>query len=301
MKWRGRKQSSNIEDRRGQRGGLGGGLGMPGGSRMRIPGGRASGGSVVALIIIVVVALALGVDPSQLLSGSLENDGTPSSSSTTTGAGGTDEMRQFVGVVVAETETYWTKAFDGSGVTYEKPTVVLFSGQSPSGCGLADAATGPFYCPSDRKVYIDLSFFEELRRQFGASGDFAEAYVLAHEIGHHVQNLTGVLPAFNRARAQISETEVNAYSVRVELQADCYAGVWAAYVGQEGLLEPGDIEEALNAASKIGDDTLQKRSQGFAVPDSFTHGTSAQRVKWFRIGQESGDPAACDTIGAETL
>ncbi len=301
MKWRGRRVSGNIEDRRGAGGGLGG---LLGGTRMRLPGGRASGGGVVALVIIVVVAMLLGVDPGQLLDGTLGGGGistsTPSAPSQASGSG-EDGMRQFVGVVLADTEDYWTQAFKGSGVDYVKPTVVLFSGRSPSACGLADAATGPFYCPSDSKVYIDLSFYDRLRQQFGAGGDFAEAYVLAHEVGHHVQNLTGLLASFSKARTQMSETEANGVSVRIELQADCYAGVWATYERQQGLLDPGDIEEALNAASRIGDDTLQKRAQGYAVPDSFTHGTSAQRVRWFRKGQQSGDPNACDTFSVATL
>ena len=296
MKWRGRRQSANIEDRRGRSGGFGG---SP--TRLRV--GKAGGGSVLALVIIVVVALMLGVDPSQLLNGTLDSGGgyAPSGTSATTSAGQDDEMKRFVSVVIADTETYWTEAFKGSSVAYQKPKVVLFSGRSPSGCGLADAATGPFYCPADSKVYIDLSFYDQLKRQFGAGGDFAEAYVLAHEIGHHVQNLTGLLPYFNEQRSKLSAADANALSVRVELQADCYAGVWAAYEKQQGLLDPGDIEEALNAAAKIGDDTLQKRANGFAVPDSFTHGSSAQRVKWFRIGQESGDPNACDTFNVDDV
>jgi len=308
MKWRGRDTSRNIEDRRG--GGNFGGMGGPGGPgrgpRLRIPGGRAGGGvgGLVAIVILFLLAGALGIDPMQLLGGTV-GDG-----SLTGGYGQTqtraptsadDPTTQFVGVVVADTETYWTEVFKQNNRSYEKPVVVLFSGQSPSGCGLASAATGPFYCPGDHKVYIDLSFYDQLRRQFGASGDFAEAYVLAHEVGHHVQNLIGTLPAFDKARRTLSKRDANAYSVRIELQADCYAGAWAAFEKQQGLLDPGDIEEALNAASKIGDDTLEKRSQGYAVPDSFTHGTSAQRVKWFRTGQESGDPGACDTFGATDL
>jgi predicted metalloprotease len=177
--------------------------------------------------------------------------------------------------------------------------VVLFSDQVESGCGIADARTGPFYCPADQKVYIDLSFYQQLRDQFGAPGDFAQAYVLAHEVGHHVQNLTGVLPEFNAARQSMSQEEANAYSVRVELQADCYAGIWANYAGQEDLLENGDIEEAVNAAIQIGDDTLQERMQGFAVPKTFNHGTSAQRREWFERGYTSGDVNACDTFSGE--
>lgn len=293
MKWQGRRQSANIEDRRGS----------SGGRRIRLPVGKASGGSVLALAVIVIVALMLGVDPGQLLNGTLDTgaSSTQFETSATTTAGQDDEMKRFVSVVIADTETYWTEAFKGSGVSYQQPKVVLFSGRSPSACGLADAATGPFYCPADSRVYIDLSFYDQLRTRFGAGGDFAQAYVLAHEIGHHVQNLTGLLPSFNEQRARLSAADANALSVRVELQADCYAGVWAAYVKQQGLLDPGDIEEALNAASSIGDDTLQNRTTGFAVPDSFTHGTSAQRVKWFRIGQQSGDPNSCDTFNLDDV
>ncbi|RYE38048.1 MAG: neutral zinc metallopeptidase, partial [Hyphomicrobiales bacterium] len=209
---------------------------------------------------------------------------------------GQDELVDFVGVVVKETEDLWTEVFASAGEDYPEPPVVLFSGQTNSGCGVADARTGPFYCPVDSKVYIDLSFYDELHRKFGAPGDFAQAYVLAHEVGHHVQNLTGVLPEFNRRRQSMSEEQANAYSVRVELQADCYAGVWANYAGQKNLLDSGDIEEALNAAEQIGDDTLQKRMQGYAVPKTFNHGTSEQRQTWFARGYKSGDPNDCDTF-----
>ena len=248
--------------------------------------------------MVVIVGMFLGVNPMELLGGSVPSG--PSAGSSTsqpTQNAGDDELASFVGVVVKETEDMWTKVFDDSGLTYREPVVVLYSGQTSSGCGTADSATGPFYCPNDQKVYIDLSFYDQLRRQFGAPGDFAQAYVIAHEIGHHVQNLTGVLPEFNQARARLSKEEQNAYSVRVELQADCYAGVWAAYAGQEDLLERGDIEEALNAAEKIGDDTLQKRMQGYAVHATFTHGSSAQRQKWFERGYSEANPAACDTFG----
>lgn len=199
-------------------------------------------------------------------------------------------------VVVQENEDLWAKIFADNNIRYEPPVVVLFSGQTRSACGTANAQSGPFYCPGDEKVYIDLAFYEQLRRQFGAPGDFAQAYVIAHEIGHHVQNVTGVLPEFNQARARLSELEANQWSIRVELQADCYAGVWAAYAGQEDLLERGDIDEALNAANQIGDDTLQKRSQGFAVPKTFNHGTSAQRKRWFNKGYKAGNPGVCDTF-----
>lgn len=304
MKWRGRQQSSNIDDRRSQRsGGFGGGFsGRTGGTRIRLPGGRASGGSLGLIVVVVLIGMFLGVNPMELLGGSVPSG--PSAGSSTsqpTQNAGDDELAGFVGVVVKETEDMWNKVFDDSGLSYREPVVVLYSDRTSSGCGTADSATGPFYCPNDQKVYIDLSFYDQLRRQFGAPGDFAQAYVIAHEIGHHVQNLTGVLPEFNQARARLSKEEQNAWSVRVELQADCYAGVWAAYAGQEDLLERGDIEEALNAANKIGDDTLQKKMQGYAVHATFTHGSAAQRQKWFERGYSSGDPGACDTFNVANL
>ena len=300
MKWRRREQSSNIEDRRSQGRRSGGGFST--GPRMRLPSGRVSGGSLGLIIVIVVIGMVLGVNPMELLGGSVPSGPSAGSSTVqpTPNAGG-DELAGFVGVVVKETEDMWTKVFDDSGMTYREPVVVLYSGQTSSGCGTADSATGPFYCPNDQKVYIDLSFYDQLRRQFGAPGDFAQAYVIAHEIGHHVQNLTGVLPEFNQARERLSKEEQNAWSVRVELQADCYAGVWAAYAGQEDLLERGDIEEALNAAEKIGDDTLQKKMQGYAVHATFTHGSAAQRQKWFERGYSAADPGACDTFNVANL
>ena len=308
MKWQGRERSSNIEDRRGQRsgGGLGGlgGLGGSGGG-FRIPtggGGRGSKGGISSLIGIVVVLgiiwFVTGQNPLDMMTGG--NSGTiPSSSSASSRqlpAQGEDELADFVGVVVKETENLWTDVFAASGQNYPEPKVVLFTDQVNTACGMADASVGPFYCPGDSKVYIDLSFYDELHRKFGAPGDFAQAYVVAHEVGHHIQNFTGVLPEFNRRRQAMSQEQANAYSVRVELQADCYAGVWANYAGQQNLLESGDIEEALNAANQIGDDTLQKRMQGFAVPKTFNHGTSAQRKTWFQRGYSSGDPNQCDTF-----
>jgi len=303
MKWRGRERSSNIEDRRGQGtgglGGLGGSpLGRSGG--IRIPtGGRSGGvGGIVGIVVILgIIWFATGQNPLEILSGGMSGAGPSSAtSSTQLPQEGEDELADFVGVVVKETEDLWTQQFAAIGEDYPPPPVVLFTGQVNSGCGLADASTGPFYCPNDQKVYIDLSFYDQLRREFGAPGDFAQAYVLAHEVGHHVQNLLGVLPEFNRARQSMSQEEANAYSVRIELQADCYAGVWANYAGQQNLVEQGDFEEALNAAEQIGDDTLQKRMQGFAVPKTFNHGTSAQRQNWFERGYTSGDPSDCDTL-----
>ena len=301
MKWRGRRGSSNIQDRRGAGGGMGGfGGGFGTGGGFRIPtGGRTARGGMGSLIGIVVVLglvwLVTGQNPLDMLAGTASPQSTSSSRSLPAN-GGNDELRDFVGVVVKETEDLWTQQFAAIGEDYPEPIVVLFSGQTNSGCGVADARTGPFYCPQDQQVYIDLSFYEQLRSQFGAPGDFAQAYVLAHEVGHHVQNLLGVLPEFNRARQSMSQEQANAYSVRVELQADCYAGVWANFAGQEDLLDNGDIEEALNAAEQIGDDTLQKRMQGYAVPKTFNHGTSAQRQTWFERGYTSGDPGDCDTF-----
>lgn len=305
MKWRGRTGSSNIEDRRGARSSGsfgGGGLGRSGG--FRIPSGRGGGRGTrggFGMLIGVVVMLGLfwlitGENPLDTLSGSSSSGGTTSSASYLPESGAEDDLRGFVGVVIKETEDLWGEQFARFERDYPEPTVVLFSGRTSSGCGTADASTGPFYCPQDEKVYIDLGFYDQLRSQFGAPGDFAQAYVLAHEVGHHVQNLTGVLPDFNERRQSMSAEEANAWSVRVELQADCYAGVWANYAGQQDLLENGDIEEAINAADQIGDDTLQKRMQGFAVPKTFNHGTSAQRKAWFERGYQSGDPGDCDTF-----
>ncbi|RLQ88296.1 KPN_02809 family neutral zinc metallopeptidase [Notoacmeibacter ruber] len=302
MRWRGRRGSSNIEDRRGE-GGFGGGIGR--GGRMRIPGGIPIGGrgglsigTIVLLIVVFFVLQMCGVPIGDILSGGGGSVGTPQTQSerTTNADGASDEMRQFVSVVLAETEEVWNGIFEQQGDNYREPTLVLFSGSTQAGCGFASAASGPFYCPVDQKVYLDTSFFQTLAERFNASGDFAAAYVIAHEVGHHVQNLIGVLPKFNEARQRMSETEANAMSVRVELMADCFAGVWAYYTDQKGLLEEGDIQEALNAAEQIGDDTLQRRTQGYVVPESFNHGTSEQRQTWFAKGFESGRMNACDTM-----
>jgi predicted metalloprotease len=309
MKWRGRERSSNVQDRRGQGGGLGG-LGRMGGSNpfgrgggMRIPTGRSAGGGIGGVLGIIVILgiiwFATGQNPLDMLTGGQSGQVAPAGSSSASRplpAAGEDELADFVGVVVRENELLWEDVFAQNNLQYTPPQVVLFSGQTNSGCGVADARTGPFYCPADQQVYIDLSFYDELRDQFGAPGDFAQAYVLAHEIGHHIQQVTGILPEFNRARPSLSQEESNLWSIRVELQADCYAGIWANYAGQQNLLENGDIEEAINAAEQIGDDTLQKRMQGFAVPKTFNHGTSAQRMTWFRRGYQSGDVAQCDTF-----
>ena len=298
MKWQGRERSSNIEDRRGQSGGgigRSGGFGMPGG--MRIPTGRAGGGGLGLIGIIVVLGIiwfATGQNPLDMLTGG-------NSTGTTTGQqyapppanAGQDELSEFVGVVVKDTENLWTEVFAQNNLTYQPPTVVLFTDATQSGCGVAQAASGPFYCPNDKKVYIDLAFYDQLRQQFGAPGDFAQAYVIAHEIGHAVQDQTGVLPQFNRERASMSQDQQNAYSVRVELQADCYAGVWANYVKQQNYLESGDTEEAITAANAIGDDTL---TRGQVSERNFTHGTSAQRMQWLKRGMQTGDVSQCDTF-----
>lgn len=304
MKWRGRERSSRIEDRRGRGGGFGraGGLGPLGrGGGIRIPMGRRSGGIgglIGVAVLLGVFWLVTGDNPLDMLTGGSAGVA-PSTQSRPLPQAGQDELADFVGVVIKETEDLWTEVFAQNEQNYTPPNVVLFSGQTDSGCGLADARTGPFYCPLDQRIYIDLSFYDELREQFGAPGDFAQAYVLAHEVGHHVQQVTGVLPEFNRARAGMSQEEANRYSVRVELQADCYAGIWANYAGQQNLLEDGDIAEAVNAAVQIGDDTLQERSQGYAVPKTFNHGTSAQRRAWFERGYSSGDVGQCDTFSGD--
>ncbi|WP_114390701.1 KPN_02809 family neutral zinc metallopeptidase [Notoacmeibacter marinus] len=304
MRWRGRRGSSNIEDRRGSGGGFGGGIGR--GRRMRIPGGIPIGGrgglSIGTIVILVVVFFVLqmcGVPVGDMLSGgSGGSAGFPQTQSQTRPAddGASDEMRQFVSVVLAETEDVWNGIFEQQGNDYQEPTLVLFSGATQAACGFASSASGPFYCPADQKIYLDTTFFQTLSQRFNAAGDFAAAYVIAHEVGHHVQNLIGVLPKFNAARQSMSQRDANAMSVRIELMADCFAGVWAYYTDQKGLLEQGDIEEALNAAEQIGDDTLQKRTQGYVVPESFNHGTSEQRWTWFAKGFESGRMNSCNTL-----
>jgi predicted metalloprotease len=308
MKWKGRRQSSNIEDRRGMgggmrfpRGGLGGGLGGGfGGGRMR-GGGLGIGG----IVILLIIAWILGINPLALLSGDLGSGSYVEPQQT---AGGTfsspqeEELKEFVSVVLADTEDTWQALLPQIGAQYRNPSLVLFSGGAESACGFAQSAVGPFYCPGDEKVYLDLDFFDELSRRFGAPGDFAQAYVIAHEVGHHVQTVLGIEQQVSKARAGMSKTESNALSVRVELQADCFAGVWANRAHQErGLIEPGDIEEALTAASAVGDDTLQKQSSGRVVPDSFTHGSAQQRARWFETGYRSGDINDCDTFAAEQL
>jgi hypothetical protein len=295
MRWQGRRQSSNIEDRRGQRW-LPGGIGGMG-PRIRIPGGgRAGGGGIgiVGVLIILGIAWFAGVNPLELIDGG----SSLGPSSQQTGELGTpdDEAGRFVAAVLADTEDTWTEIFSAEGGRYSLPKLVLFTGSTSSACGFASAAVGPFYCPGDRQVYIDLAFYAELRDRFEAPGDMAEAYVIAHEIGHHVQNVLGTLPEVNRLRQRASEADSNQLSIRVELQADCYAGIWAHGADQRGLLEVGDIDEALNAAAQIGDDAIQRRTQGYVVPESFNHGTSDQRSRWFKRGYAEGELAACDTF-----
>ena len=282
MRWRGGRRSRNIEDRRGARGGklLGGGIGT---------------------IAIILIAMYFGVDPAPLLDatqGGVSSEGTRPSAEDLRD----DPLADMVSVVVADTEDVWTELFAARGRRYQQPTLVLFSGSTRSACGLGQAAMGPFYCPADQKAYIDLSFYDQMRTRFRAPGDFAQAYVIAHEIGHHVQNLLGISGQVHEMKGRVSQQEANALSVRLELQADCLAGVWANHAHRaRNILEAGDVEEALNAASAIGDDTLQRQSQGTVVPESFTHGTSAQRQRWFRTGLESGDPDRCDTFGVDRL
>nr|WP_319485981.1 neutral zinc metallopeptidase [uncultured Cohaesibacter sp.] len=297
MQWRGRRESDNVEDRRGQ---SGGGFSRSG---MRLPIGRGGGRpSLIVLVVIGGVLWMMGVSPSTILSLLLGGGGNYTQQTQTTQqvspqrSATEEEMAAFVKVVLAETEDVWGAIFQKAGQTYPQPKLVLFSNQIRSACGSASAATGPFYCPGDQKVYIDLSFYQELKTRFEAPGDFAQAYVIAHEVGHHIQNVTGILPKFNEMRRSMSEVEANKMSIRVELQADCYAGVWGHYTNQKGLLDNGDLDEALNAATQIGDDALQKRTQGYVVPDSFNHGTSAQRKRWFAKGYDSGSVGACDTF-----
>lgn len=301
MRWRGRRQSTNIRDVRGSGGGFRGGgrlggLGRGGPFVLR----RAGGGGIGMLIVFVIVAWLFGINPLELLTGGPISTGPAPQGQEVARNGTTDEMRDFVATVLGDTEDTWQSIFEQAGEDYPEPTLTLFSGQVNSACGFASAATGPFYCPADQNLYIDLSFYDQLRRRFGAPGDFAQAYVLAHEVGHHVQNVLGVLPKVRRRQQQMSEGDANALSVRIELQADCLAGVWAHHTQRRGLLEEGDIDEAVTAAEAVGDDALQRQTQGRVVPDSFTHGTSEQRAEWFGRGLESGSIEGCDTFAEGT-
>jgi uncharacterized protein len=279
MEWKGRRASTNVEDRRGMsRGIVGGGIGT---------------------IILVILYALLGGNPADIINQTQVSN--PGQTSTYQETAAEKEMAQFVSVVLAETEDVWVELFRQQGRTYAYPTLVLFSDRVESACGVAGSSTGPFYCSADQKVYIDLSFYDEMAKKLGASGDFAMAYVIAHEVGHHVQNQQGTLSQVHALRSRLSDAEYNEYSVRLELQADYYAGVWAHYANRMQLLEEGDLEEALNAASAVGDDRIQKQSQGYVVPDSFTHGTSEQRQRWFYKGYQSGTISGGDTFSTRTL
>ena len=283
MRWRSGRRSRNIEDRRG----------------MRVS--RKVKGGGLGFIVIALIAMYFGVDPSMILNmGQQTNVSTTSYSTQGSTARGDDQLADFVSAVLGDTEDTWNELFRQVGRTYQEPTLVLFSGAVNSACGFAQAAVGPFYCPGDQKVYIDLSFFQDLKKRFQAPGDFAQAYVIAHEIGHHVQTLLGISEKVHALRGRISKVEANKLSVRQELQADCFAGVWAnnAHRARQ-ILEKGDIEEALNAASSIGDDRLQRQSRGYVTPDSFTHGSSAQRIRWFKQGIKTGDITQCNTFEVE--
>jgi predicted metalloprotease len=277
MRWEGRPSSGNIEDRRRM-----GGLALP------------VGGGVGGLVLVLLISALTGVNPLEMITSQAPAD----QSVGTTGLQDRDPQAEFVSVVLADTEETWREVFQGRGESYAPPILVLFTNATPSACGLGQSAMGPFYCPADQKVYLDLSFFHDLSRRFGAPGDFAQAYVIAHEVGHHVQAMLGLSGPSNSMDARVNEEQANARSVRVELQADCFAGVWGHYAAGRNLLEPGDAEEGLNAAAAIGDDRLQRRSQGYVVPESFTHGSSAQRTNWLKRGLESGRIEACDTFAS---
>ncbi len=282
MRWESARQSTNIQDRRGMSGGTmigGGGIGM--------------------LILVLLVSFITGRNPLELLSQVESTAPAPADTSApTTGVDPNDPQARFVAAVLGDTEDTWNQIFARQGRNYEEPVLVLFDGQVRSACGFASAAVGPFYCPSDHKVYLDLSFFRDLDRRFGAPGDFAQAYVVAHEVGHHLQTLLGISDRVQRARQSGSEADANELSVRMELQADCFAGVWGHHAQQRQLLEQGDVEEGLRAAAAIGDDRLQRQAQGYVVPESFTHGSSQQRASWLQRGLQTGDPNACDTFNS---
>jgi len=285
MLWKGRRESTNVEDRRGV-------------SR----GGMAVGGGV-GTIVLIAVALLFGADPRELLEQT--QTGAPQQGVQTGAQRGVnpqeDELKKFTSVVLAETEDVWQQLFQQAGKRYREPKLTLFTGQVRSACGAAGASTGPFYCSGDEKLYIDLSFYRDLKSRLGAPGDFAQAYVVAHEVGHHIQHLLGTMEGVDARQRRLSEADANRLSVMLELQADFYAGVWAHYAQRRGIIEPGDIEEALGAATAIGDDRLQRQGQGYVVPDSFTHGTSEQRVRWFKKGLDTGDIRQGDTFSARNL
>lgn len=334
MRWRQGRRSDNVEDRRsegGAGGGFGGGFRLPGSGGGRLPGGgmrvpvRGGGMSLTMLIVIVVLFFVFGGDLGSLLQQapvdapeqrqtqrqfpSLPETSSGNSRSSPAGSAGqgdprsAEELADFVKVVLGSTEDTWKTLFAQSNRRYEEPTLVLFSGAVRSACGFAQAAVGPFYCPGDRKIYIDLSFYNDLKNRFRAPGDFAQAYVIAHEVGHHIQTLLGISEQVRAEQARASKTQANAIQVRMELQADCLAGIWAHHAEQASTitLESGDVEEALGAANAIGDDRLQRQAQGYVVPDAFTHGSSQQRMRWFNLGFESGSMRSCDTFSATEL
>ena len=281
MRWEGRRQSTNIQDRRGM-----------GGAAL------AGGGGIGMLVLVLIISFVSGQNPLELLQ---QVEQAPPQETVPTGAAPDDPQGRMVSAGLADTADTWRRVFSENGGTYQEPHLILFDGQVRSACGTASSAVGPFYCPADRNVYLDLGFFRELDQRFGAPGDFAQAYVVAHEVGHHVQTLLGVSDKVNAARGRLSEADANELSVRQELQADCYAGVWGNHASSRDWLEPGDAEEGLRAAAAIGDDRLQRRSQGYIVPESFTHVSSEQRQRWLMRGLQSGDIRQCDTFSATTF
>jgi uncharacterized protein len=283
MRWESGRRSTNIEDRRG----IGGGT-------------LIGGGGIGMVILVLIISFITGTNPLELMQ--QVDTGAPAGGPVEPGTPPADDPQaQFVSVVLGDTEDTWQRLFSQRGGTYEDPVLVLFEGSVRSACGMASSAVGPFYCPGDHKLYLDLSFFRELAQRFGAPGEFAQAYVVAHEVGHHVQTLLGISARVNQARARASEADGNALSVRQELQADCYAGVWGHHAARRNLLEEGDVEDGLRAAAAIGDDRLQKQSQGYVVPESFTHGSAEQRQRWLMRGLQGGDIDQCDTFNAGSL
>ena len=274
--------SGTIEDRRGMGGMVGGGLG-------------------IGTIVVAVIAYFLGIDPTQVIDASQQIQQQRAPQQQGKAGAPQDEMGQFVSKVLGSTEDVWQQIFRAGGRQYRDPKLVLYTGATRTACGVGQSAMGPFYCPNDQQLYIDLKFYNDLRTRFGVQGDFAQAYVIAHEVGHHVQNQLGIMDKLQAMQGRTSRQEFNKMSVRVELQADCFAGVWGHHARDASLLDPGDVEEALTAATAIGDDRLQKQGQGYVVPESFTHGSSAQRVRWFRRGMESGKMSECDTFNAQVL
>ncbi len=285
MRWKSGRRSKNVDDRR----------------RIRVSGKAKSGG--LGIIILALVGMYFGIDPSIILQqGASLSGGSGVEQTQYAPTAAEDELADFVSVVLADTEDTWSDIFSKGGSTYKQPTLVMFTGAVDSACGLGQSAMGPFYCPADQQVYIDLSFYQDLKNKMGAPGDFAQAYVIAHEVGHHVQNLLGISDKLHQLRGKVSKTDYNKMSVKLELQADCFSGLWASHADRaRQILEDGDISEALNAASMIGDDRLQKQSRGHVTPDSFTHGTSKQRVSWFKKGLQTGDLRVCDTFSSKSL